>query len=62
MQIPAAAASLCRKMHNEENCYEKGDRKGKVEVKGRGMGICEMKILEEETVPVETPFHLFWRG
>ncbi|MBE6961373.1 MAG: hypothetical protein E7445_02855 [Ruminococcaceae bacterium] len=46
----------------EEGGYEKGDRKGKVEVKGRGMGICEMKILEEETVPIETPFHLFWRG
>jgi len=46
----------------EEGNYEKGDRKGKVEVKARGMGICEMKILQEETEPIETPFHLFWRG
>lgn len=45
----------------EEGGYEKGDRKGKVEVKARGMGICEMRILQEETEPIETPFHLFWR-
>jgi len=45
----------------EEGGYEKGDRKGKVEVKARGMGVCEMKILQEETEPLDTPFHLFWR-
>ena len=45
----------------EEGGYEKGDRKGKVEVKARGMGICDIKILEQETVPIEFPFHLFWR-
>ena len=46
----------------EDGGYEKGDRIGKVEVKARGMGTCEMKILLEETEPLETPFHLFWRG
>lgn len=46
----------------EEGKFEKEDRKGKVEVKGRGMGVCEMKVLEEETEPFEIPFFLFWRG
>ena len=45
----------------EEGCYEKGDRKGKVEVLSRGFGRTTVQVLEEETFPRERRYHLFWR-
>ena len=36
-------------------------RKDKVEVISRGMSLCHMKTLEEESEPFEAPFELFWR-
>ncbi len=45
----------------EEGCYEKGDRKGKVEVLSRGFGRTSLQVLQEETYGKETPYHLFWR-
>lgn len=45
----------------EEGCYEKGDRKGKVEVLSRGFCRTSLQVLEEETLTKENPYHLFWR-
>ena len=45
----------------EEGGYEKGDRKGKVEVLQRGFGRCSRQVIEEETAAIEKPFFLFWR-
>ncbi len=45
----------------EEGGYEKGDRKGKVEVLSRGCGRVSLQVLEEETADIERPFFLFWR-
>ena len=45
----------------EEGAYEKGDRKGKVEVLSRGFGRTTVQVLEEETFPRERRYHLFWR-
>lgn len=45
----------------EEGNYEKGDRKGKVEVLSRGFGRTSIQVLQEETFGKETPYHLFWR-
>lgn len=45
----------------EEGGYDRESRKGKVQVLSRGFGLCEMKTLEEETAPIEDPFHMFWR-
>ena len=45
----------------EEGAYEKGDRKGKVEVLSRGFSRISLQVLQEETAAIETPFFLFWR-
>lgn len=45
----------------EEGGYEKGDRKGKVEVLQRGFGRCSRQVIEEETASIAEPFFLFWR-
>lgn len=45
----------------EEGAYEKGDRKGKVEVLSRGFSRVALQVLKEETVAIEKPFYLFWR-
>ena len=45
----------------EEGGYEKGDRKGKVEVLSRGFSRVSLQVLKEETAAIETPFFLFWR-
>ncbi len=45
----------------EEGNYEKGDRKGKVEVLSRGFCRTTVKVIEEETATRELPFYLFWR-
>lgn len=45
----------------EEGNYEKGDRKGKVEVLSRGFCRTSLQVLKEETETVEKPFFLFWR-
>lgn len=45
----------------EEGGYEKGDRKGKVEVLSRGFGRTTLQVLKEETEAIERPFFLFWR-
>ena len=45
----------------EEGAYEKGDRKGKVEVLQRGFSRCSLQVIREETAAVENPFFLFWR-
>ena len=46
----------------EESCYEKGDRKGKVEVISRGFSRVSVQVLLEETAAVERGgFCLFWR-
>lgn len=45
----------------EEGIYEKGDRKGKVEVLQRGFGRCSLQVIREETAAFEKPFFLFWR-
>jgi hypothetical protein len=45
----------------EEGIYEKGDRKGKVEVLSRGFCRTSLKVIEEETATRELPFYLFWR-
>lgn len=46
----------------EEGGYEKGDRKGKVEVLSRGLSRVSLQVLKEETAAIEKPFFLFWRG
>ena len=46
----------------EEGGYEKGDRKGKVEVLSRGLSRVSLEVLKEETAAIEKPFLLFWRG
>ncbi len=45
----------------EEGAYEKGDRKGKVEVLSRGFSRTSLQVLKEETAAKEKPFFLFWR-
>lgn len=45
----------------EEGAYEKGDRKGKVEVLSRGFSRCSLQVIREETAAIEKPFFLFWR-
>ena len=46
----------------EEGNYEKGDRKGKVEVLQRGFSRTSLQVIREETAASETtPFFLFWR-
>ncbi len=45
----------------EEGAYEKGDRKGKVEVLSRGFSRTSLQVLKEETAAIEKPFYLFWR-
>lgn len=45
----------------EEGAYEKGDRKGKVEVLQPGFGRCSLQVIKEETATIEKPFFLFWR-
>ena len=45
----------------EEGAYEKGDRKGKVEVLQRGFSRCSLQVIREETAAIEKPFFLFWR-
>ena len=45
----------------EEGAYEKGDRKGKVEVLSRGFSRISLQVLQGETAAIETPFFLFWR-
>jgi len=45
----------------EEGVYEKGDRKGKVEVLQRGFGRCSLQVIKEETEAIENRFFLFWR-
>ena len=46
----------------EEGIYEKGDRKGKVEVISRGFSRVSAQILLEETAAVKSGgFCLFWR-
>lgn len=45
----------------EEGVYEKGDRKGKVEVLSRGFSRTSLQVLKEETAAKEKPFFLFWR-
>jgi len=44
----------------EPGCYEKGDRKGKVEVLQRGFCRCSLQVIREETAIFEKPFFLFW--
>ena len=46
----------------EEGIYEKGDRKGKVEVISRGFSRTTAQVLQEETATVKDGgFCLFWR-
>lgn len=45
----------------EEGGYEKGDRKGKVEVLSRGFSRVSLQVIKEETAAIEKPFFLFWR-
>ena len=45
----------------EEGGYEKGDRKGKVEVIQRGFSRCSLQVIEEETAAIENRYFLFWR-
>jgi len=46
----------------EEGIYEKGDRKGKVEVISRGFSRTTAQVLQEETATVsDGGFCLFWR-
>jgi len=45
----------------EEGAYEKGDRKGKVEVLSRGFSRISLQVLKEETAASEKPFYLFRR-
>lgn len=46
----------------EEGNYEKGDRKGKVEVLSRGFGRTSLQVIQEETAKKrENAFFLFWR-
>ena len=46
----------------EEGIYEKGDRKGKVEVISRGFSRTTVQVLQEETATVKDGgFCLFWR-
>ena len=45
----------------EEGAYEKGDRKGKVEVLSRGFSRVALQVLKEETAATQKPFFLFWR-
>lgn len=45
----------------EEGAYEKGDRKGKVEVLQRGFCRCSLQVIQEETATRTLPFYLFWR-
>ena len=45
----------------EEGGYDRETRKGKVEVLARGLGVCDMQVLLEETATIDVPFHLFWR-
>lgn len=45
----------------EEGAYEKGDRKGKVEVIQRGFSRCSLQVIKEETAAIENRFFLFWR-
>ena len=45
----------------EEGAYEKGDRKGKVEVLYRGFCRCSLQVIRDETKTRTLPFYLFWR-
>ncbi len=45
----------------EKGAYEKGDRKGKVEVLHRGFCRCSLQVIEEENATRTLPFYLFWR-
>lgn len=45
----------------EEGAYEKGDRKGKVEVLYRGFCRTSLQVIKEETAIFKKPFYLFWR-
>jgi len=45
----------------EEGAYEKGDRKGKVEVISRGFSRVSQQVIQEETAAIENRFFLFWR-
>jgi len=45
----------------EDGGYEREERKGKVEVREPGLGICSMQVLKEETCTLDRPFYLFWR-
>ena len=41
--------------------FEEESRPGKVEVIDGPIVLCTTEILEEETQPKQTPYHLFWR-
>jgi len=45
----------------EEGGYEKGDRKGKVEMISRGFGRTSLQVIQEETAAIENRYFLFWR-
>ena len=45
----------------EEGGYDREERKGKVEVREPGMGLCSLQVLKDETCTLDQPFYLFWR-
>ena len=41
--------------------YEEEGRQGLVEVKYDSLAVCDMKVIEEDTLPKDPGFYLFWR-
>ena len=46
---------------DEAGKFDPEHRRDKVEVITRGMSLCHLQTLEEESEPFEAPFDLFWR-